>query len=144
MMPRVLLIVIVGVAVAATSAARVSAHSPSPDGKSYAELVAGNYRVLSLAESERLVRFAAAFSSCLGKHGMRVGAPRPTKTKITMVIPRSTNRVRLNRVGPVCGDALGGPPRGSSLQTMQRFGNTRAVVLYVPRQCLLDPKIATS
>jgi hypothetical protein len=43
----------------------------------------------------------------------------------------------LVRTGLSCGDALGGPPRGASLQV---FG--RAFVLYVPRQCLLDPKVA--
>jgi hypothetical protein len=144
LMPRVVVLSIVGVAVAATSAAQVGAQTPSPDEKSYAELVAANYVVLSRVKSERLVRFATAFSGCLAKHGVRVGAPRPTKTKITMAIPRGTDRPRLNRVGLSCGNALGNPPRGASLQTMQRFGDTQAVVLYVPRQCLLDPEVAGS
>jgi len=85
MMLRVLVVVIAGVAVASTSAARVSARSPNPDEKSYADLVAANYRLLSLAESQRLVRFAAAFSSCLGRHGVRLGVPRLTKTLQTEI-----------------------------------------------------------
>jgi len=61
--------------------------------------VAANYVVLSRAESERLLRFAAAFSSCLDKHGVGVGTPRPAKTRITMAIPRGTDRSRLKVAG---------------------------------------------
>jgi hypothetical protein len=43
-----------------------------------------------------------------------------------MAIPHGTDRARLNQ------------------QTVQRFGDTHAVVLYVPRRCLLDPKVAAS
>jgi hypothetical protein len=141
---RVVTVVLVGTAVTATSASPLAAQSPPADEKSYAELVAANYVILSRAKSEKLVRYAVAFSRCLAKYGEPVGAPHATKTKITMAIPRGTDRRRLNRIGVTCATALGGPSRGASLQTMQRFGNTHAVVLYVPRQCLLDPNVAAS
>ncbi len=135
------LLVMAAGSVASSTAA---AQSPPVDKKSYAELVAENYVVLSRAESERLVRFAAAFSRCVAKHGIQVGVPHATKTRITMTIPAGTDRSRLNRLGGVCGAALGGPPKGSSLQTQQRYGDTNAVVLYLPRRCLFDPKVAAS
>ena len=141
---RVVIVVMAATAVTATSASPSAAQSPPVDEKSYAELVAANYVILSHAKSEQLVRFAGAFSRCLAKHGQPVGAPHATKMKITMAISRGTDRSRLNRIGVTCATALGGPPRGASLQTMQRFGNTHAVVLYVPRQCLLDPNVAAS
>ena len=137
---QVMFVVMVGLVAASTAAAQ----SPPVDEKSYAELVAENYVLLSRAESQRLVRFAAAFRNCVAKHGVRVGAPHVAKTRITMAVPAGTDRSRLNRLGGVCGTALGGPPKGSSLQTQQRYGNTNAVVLYLPRRCLIDPKVAAS
>jgi hypothetical protein len=134
----------VGTAATATSASPIAAQSLPVAEKSYTELVAANCVILSRAGSEKLVRFAVAFSRCLAKHGEPVRAPRATKTKITMAIPRGTDRLRLNWIGVTCATALAGPPQGASLQTMQRFGDTHAVVLYVPRQCLLDPKVAAS
>jgi hypothetical protein len=60
-----------------------------------------------------------------------------TRTQLTVHVKGSHPKSMLLRTGLSCGDALGGPPRGASLQV---FG--RAFVLYVPRQCLLDPKVA--
>jgi hypothetical protein len=113
-MLRVVLIVILAVAAAATCPARVGAQTPSPGEESYAELVAANCVVLSRAESNRLVRFATAFSSCLAKRGVPVGPLQPAKTKITMAILRSTDRGRLVRAGVGCGNALGLDPEVAS------------------------------
>jgi hypothetical protein len=48
--------------------------------------------------------------------------------------PRSFQE--LLQAGAQCGDSFGGPPPRSSLQT---FEDT--IVLYLPKQCLLDPKV---
>jgi hypothetical protein len=58
--------------------------------------------------------------------------------EIDLVILRAPARRALVRSVLACGDALGEPPRRSSLQL--RPGK---LVLYLPRQCLLDKRVVS-
>jgi hypothetical protein len=109
-------------------------------GQTYADLVRANYRVLSAAQSRRLLTFARDFRSCVNGRGIALGTPSASKTKITMRVPPGTERKRLLRVGVACGERLGEPPPGASLQ-VYRATNPGLVVLYLPKRCLLDPKV---
>jgi hypothetical protein len=59
--------------------------TPSSDEpKSYAELVGANYKILSPAQSRRLLRYAEAVSACMAEGIDGFGTPRLLNTKITM------------------------------------------------------------
>ena len=91
---------------------------------------------LSRAESERLVDWAARFRSCMARRGVVLGKPVAHPKQIDLAIIRAPARPALLRSVPTCGDALGEPPRRSSLQL--RPGK---LVLYLPKQCLLDKTV---
>jgi hypothetical protein len=97
--------------------------------------LAANQKRLSRADSLRLVAWAKTFRSCMVKRGVALGEPVATLHEIAMSLPVDGEAVMDRAVA--CGDQLGGPPSDSSLQTQE----TR-IVLYLPRQCLLDEKVA--
>jgi hypothetical protein len=117
-----------------------STRRESSAGPTYAELVAANYRVLSPAESRRLLRFAKSFHACVNRRGISLGPPEPLNTRIEMAIQPAADREALGRVTVSCGESLGRPPPGASLQAVSR-DQPDDVVLYLPKQCLLDPKV---
>ena len=91
---------------------------------------------LSHAESLRLVDWADRLRACVSRRGVVLGAPVPHETEIDLAIRRGpTGVVLLQRVA-ACGDALGEPPRKSSLQL-----RGRKYVLYLPKRCLLDKHV---
>jgi hypothetical protein len=91
---------------------------------------------LSHAESQRLVDWAERLRTCVSRRGVVLGAPVPHEAEIDMAIRRGpTGHALLMRV-VACGDALGEPPRKSSLQL-----RGRRLVLYLPKRCLLDKKV---
>ena len=93
---------------------------------------------LSRAESERLVDWAARFRSCMVRRGVVLSAPVAHPKQIDLRIVRAPARPALMRSVPACGDALGEPPRRSSLQL--RPGK---LVLYLPKRCLLDKRVVS-
>jgi len=98
-----------------------------------AERVAKNYRVLSKSESRTLVRYAQRVHSCVVAHGADVAAPVASSTRITMSAPNQT-AMGLLRFLERCDPEVGPPPPKASLQA--RRGQ---VLVYLPKQCLLDP-----
>jgi hypothetical protein len=98
--------------------------------RTYAELVAKNYRVLTAAQSRTLVRYATRVHRCVGGE---VARPVATATRITMRAPGHSAR-ELLRLLVGCDASVGPPPPKASLQA--RPGE---IVLYLPKQCLLDP-----
>jgi hypothetical protein len=100
--------------------------------------------VLTPRATRRLLRFADALHSCVTSNGIRLGSPQRLNTKIVMGVPPRVERQHLIGVVLSCGEPLGGPPPGASLQTFQRSGQQDSVILYLPRRCLLDPKVAGS
>ena len=104
--------------------------------RSYAELVAANYRVLSAEQSRALLRFAKRFRRCLGARGIDLGVPRPQPTRIELPVEGGVTLHMVAREGIVCGDRLGGPPRGATIQS-----RGRTVLLYLPKQCLVDKQV---
>lgn len=91
---------------------------------------------LSRAESLRLVDWAERFRSCMARRGVVLGAPVAHPKEIDLAFVRVPGRAALLRDVPACGDALGEPPRRSSLQL--RPGK---LVLYLPKQCLVDRSV---
>ena len=93
---------------------------------------------LSRAESLRLVDWAARFRTCMGRRGVVLGAPVVYAKEIYLALVRAPGRAALLRDVPAWGDALGEPPRRSSLQL--RPGK---LVLYLPKQCLVDKSVVS-
>ena len=126
----------VGLGVAFALAA-VLASVPGPGDKtnapSFAERVAKNYRVLTKAQSRALIQYAENVHDCVVAHGGKVAAPVATRTRITMSAP-GQSADDLLAVLMKCDPTVGAPPPKSSLQA--RRGR---ILVYVPRQCLLDP-----
>jgi hypothetical protein len=94
---------------------------------------------LTAAESARLVAWAETFRSCMLAEGIALGALEKSETQIRMALLASVDVDDLLAKTPICGDRQGGPPHRSSLQ--YRPGE---IVLYLPKQCLLDKKVAAS
>ena len=132
---------LVGVGVAAAVVAGRGGGSPAAEPSS-TRAAAGtatpvsNQIRLSHAESARLVDWAERLRACVSRRGVVLGAPVPHETEIDLAIRRGpTGQALLMRV-VACGDALGEPPRRSSLQL-----RGRKYVLYLPKRCLLDKRV---
>jgi len=95
-----------------------------------------NQRVLTAAQSRRLVEWSVSLGACLGQRGFELEHPDVMRSRIELAVAGSPPRVRFLQAVVRCGDGLGGPPLKSSLQT---FANK--IVIYMPRQCLLDAKV---
>jgi hypothetical protein len=127
----------IGVGVAAAVIATRDDTRPAPRQASPAKATPVDNRFrLSRAESERLVDWAARFRSCMARRGVVLGAPVAHPKQIDLAIVRAPAGRALERSVFTCGDALGEPPRRSSLQL--RPGK---LVLYLPRRCLLDKRV---
>jgi hypothetical protein len=111
-----------------------------PKPKTYAELAAANYRVLSAKQSRRLLAFADAYVACMAKKGVGLGRPQPQAKKIVMALPPGVSAMAALPQSVACGEALGDPPKGSSL-VQRKSGKT--IELYLPKRCLLDRKVAS-
>jgi hypothetical protein len=95
-----------------------------------------NEKVLTRAQSQRLVEWAGSLRACLRARRFSLGEPAVARTHIDLAVPDGTAFKALVRAGIACGDSLGGPPAASSLQTF-----ADRVVLYLPKRCLLDPDV---
>jgi hypothetical protein len=116
------------------------APAPRPSAaKTYRQLAAANYRTLTPKQSARLLRFAKAFRSCMAGRGIELTAPDPEATKIVLRVATKPIPAELGTAVVACGDRLGGPPPGSSLQTPR--WQSGLLVLFLPKQCLLDPTV---
>jgi len=104
--------------------------------KTYQQLVAANYKVLHPRQTRRLMRFADAFRACMVAAHVPLGEPKALPTRIVMSRPAGTPLGTLLRLTPRCGAKLGDPPPGSSLLLRKH-----AIVLFLPKRCLLDPKV---
>jgi hypothetical protein len=117
------------------------ARSPgaSASSKAAAKSSAGNERTLSAGESARLIAWLRRFRSCLHERGVETEPVMVTRRELSLrTREHFLARTLVGRSLP-CGEALGDPPTNSSLQV--RPSDDR-IVLYLPKQCLLDPKVA--
>jgi hypothetical protein len=130
----------IGVGAAAALIATRDDSGPAPRAASTtaaaSATLAGNQIRLSHAESLRLVDWATRLRACVARRGVVLAAPVAHAKEIDLAIRRGPAGAALERSVIACGDALGGPPRHSSLQL--RRGR---LVLYLPRRCLLDKKV---
>src|SRR5262245_4652096 len=125
---------------------RTSAPAPGGEsaatatGESPATATGDNNQIrLTAAESSRLVSWLVTFRACMLTKGNELGPLEKSETQIRMAIPSSVDLEPLLADTETCGDAQGGPPHSSSLQ--YRPGE---IVLYLPKQCLLDKKVVAS
>jgi hypothetical protein len=125
-----LVIAVIGLAfmAPASPAEQPRAQPPSP-------LPEGNLRILTPAQTRRLFRFAEAVEACLVRNGVDTVALVARRRTITVRSRRAVGLRWLVRIVESC--ALGDPPTWASLQAV----DARTLVLSVPKQCLLDPKI---
>jgi hypothetical protein len=103
------------------------------------DALTSNERRLSRAESQRFVEWAAAFRACLLAHGAPVAPLTKTETHIEMHVPGELRAADVVPNLAACAQQQGGPPKNTSVQW--RPGK---VLLYLPKRCLLDPKVAQS
>jgi hypothetical protein len=101
--------------------------------------LAANQLVLTPAESRRLLGWVERLRACLVARAVQVGELRATRKQVTLPVDRSLARRVLVRDAVACGAKLGGPPRQSSLQAFRG-----RVIVYLPRACILDAKVAAS
>jgi hypothetical protein len=102
--------------------------------KTYAQLVAANYKILKPQQSTRLLRYADAAFACMSQD-LELGKPRASPTKIVMTLPSATKPSAVIRSMGRCATKIGDPPVGSSFQLRKH-----AVIVYLPRYCILDKK----
>jgi hypothetical protein len=102
--------------------------------KTYAQLVAANYRILKPQQSARLLRYADAAFACMSQE-LELGNPRTSPTKIVMTLPSGTSPSAVIRSMGRCAARIGDPPAGSSFQL-----RGQAVIIYLPKYCILDKK----
>jgi predicted small lipoprotein YifL len=95
-----------------------------------------NQTVLSANESRALLAWAERLRSCLSHRGIRTTL-HVTRRDISLAVEGKAPIETLLKEGTRCGDSLGGPPPRSSLQAFKGM-----YVVYLPKQCLLDPKVA--
>ena len=98
-----------------------------------------NERTLTQTQSVHLVRWATTYRGCMSSRGWRLGELKKAPTHLSMALPSGVEVSEMLRDSFSCGDAQGGPPAKSSLQF-----RARKILLYLPKQCLLDPKIVSS
>lgn len=98
----------------------------------------GNRKVLTAAQTHRLVRYANALHTCLRGRGVVASAPKKGSRAITIETAEGVGLKPLVALTTSCAAPLGEPPKPSSLQAV----DSRTIVLSVPKQCLLDPKIS--
>jgi hypothetical protein len=98
--------------------------------------LASNQIRLSHAESLRLVGWAVSLRTCVVRRGVVLAAPVAHEKEIDLAIVRAPARPAMMRAVVTCGDALGQPPRRSSLQL-----HGKKLILYLPRRCLLDKRV---
>jgi hypothetical protein len=96
-----------------------------------------NLRVLTAAQTRRLLAYASAVESCLRERGIDVSGPTKQPRLITLETATAVGLHQLARLMLPCADGLGAPPSLSSLQVV----DARTIALSVQKQCLLDPKV---
>ena len=103
-------------------------------GKTYAQLVAANYKILKPQQSARLLRYADTAFACMSED-LELGNPRTSPTKVVMTLPSGTKPSTIIRSMGRCATRIGDPPAGASFQL-----RGQAVILYLPKYCILDKK----
>jgi hypothetical protein len=135
-LPSALAIVLLPAALAVGAFVAVQTLRPDDDltvRPSLSGLAAKNYRVLTAAQSRTLLRYAEAVHRCLVAHGSKVAGPVASSTRITMRAPNQSATALVHSM-LACDATVGAPPADASLQA--RPG---VVLLFLPKQCLLDP-----
>lgn len=103
--------------------------------QSEAQLAEANYKVLTSGKTRRLLRYADAAYACLSKE-LDIGKPRSLQTRIVMDLPAGFTPAAVAQLSLKCAATIGDPPKDSSFQV-----RGDAVILYLPKYCLLDPKV---
>ena len=120
-------------AVALVAALAVAAPAAAASGPP-----ASNQLVLTHRQSVRLVSYATAMRTCLVRSGVVVARPHVTRKLISLAVSGAGSVREVVTAGLACAKRVGDPPAYASLQTF-----ADRIVLYSPKQCLIDKKVAT-
>ena len=103
-----------------------------------AVLPQANLKILTPAQTRRLVRYAGDLRACFLRRGVDVDGPVIQSRTITLEATTDVGLKRLVALVFSCtAPPVGDPPSPSSLQVV----DAQTVVLSLPKQCLLDPKV---
>jgi hypothetical protein len=102
------------------------------------ERVRRNQIVLTAKQSRALLAWSRRFRGCLASRGIHTSV-HVTRREISMAVTPAAPKRKLLRLVPTCAERFGGPPRRASLQVFESL-----LVLYLPKQCLLDAKVAAT
>jgi hypothetical protein len=127
-----------GIALAAGCSDAQAPSAASPAGVAPSSS-SSNERTLTHAQSVHLVQWATTWKRCMSDHGWALGQLTKAPTRLSMAVPEDAELMAVMHDSVACGDAQGGPPSKSSLQF-----RARTILLYLPKQCLLDPKVVSS
>jgi hypothetical protein len=95
-----------------------------------------NQQVLTVRESQHVVSWSAELRSCLLSRHLDVGRLLVSRTQVQIPVMHGAWRTILRNL-LACAEPLGGPPARSSVQAF-----ADKVVVYLPKRCLLDKKVA--
>lgn len=110
----------------------------TPATSSESQLASANYKVLTPARTRALLRYADAAYACMS-NDIELGKPRPERTKIVMTLPAGASPASVIRLVLRCSGKIGDPPKDASLQV-----RGKNLILYLPKYCILDKKVATT
>ena len=114
----------------------------SSEGSGGSSTRSDNRLQLSHAESEGLIGWAKAVVACMRAAGVEVGDPKPSSKQISMPLGTGQASAQIVRASVGCGEKLGDPPRVGQPPRGSSFvgpkGKPTALLLYLPKQCLLD------
>ena len=96
-----------------------------------------NARRLTHAQSVRIVDWATDFRRCAVGRGLEIDPIAVSETRIEMTLGPGLEAGDVIPKTTACAEKKGGPPEGVSL--LYRPGR---ILLYLPKQCLLDEKVA--
>jgi len=99
--------------------------------------IADNQIVLTAKESRRLVQWFGNVRNCLAARRVPVGELVVTRKQLTLPVGAALSLHQVLRTGVACAERFGGPPSNASLQTFRG-----RMILYLPKACLLDAKVA--
>jgi hypothetical protein len=110
---------------------------PETDTARLSQAARSNYRVLTLAESERFLDYADALRACLVDQGIALGEPTVTRERVSMALEANEDWRAAARTALRCNDSIGEPtPKASQVL------RPRTLEIYVPKRCLLDPHVS--
>jgi hypothetical protein len=127
------------VAIAGLSLTACGGATPAQRSSSGSKQADTNERRLTRAQSEHLVDWTSTFRQCMIANGTELGEIVKTETRLSMALFDKVTLAELTPSVVMCAEKQGGPPQKASVQS--RDGR---ILVYLPKRCLLDGKVAST